>query len=90
MSKMFLVAVRDHAMDAYANPIAVPSLGVAMRSFTDEINRADPQNQMHQHPEDFELWLVAEYSTELAVIRQDQDIPRRLARGKDVMTNQGN
>lgn len=83
MTKAQVVAVKDAAMDQFANPIVVPSVGVAIRSFADEVNRAEPQNQMHAHPEDFELWHLAEYDTETGTFTK-QDECRRLVRGVEV------
>jgi hypothetical protein len=80
--KRILVAVRDSAMAAFMNPFVVQATGQAVRSFTDEVNRAAQDNALNQHPEDFELYQVGffdddtgEFSNELA----------RLVRGKDVV-----
>lgn len=83
MTKLQIVAVKDSAMNQFANPISVPTIGVAIRSFTDEVNRADQNNQMHQHPDDFELWHLAEFDTETGLF-SNQDQVRRLVRGKEV------
>lgn len=85
MTITFMVAVKDAALGLFANPINVPSIGIALRSFTDETNRAEQTNQIYQHPEDFELWVLAEFSNELGTFSTTDDMPRRLARGKDVI-----
>ena len=54
--KLNLCSVKDRAADAYGRPMFVPSLGVAIRSFTDEINRNDKDNQLFNHPDDFDLY----------------------------------
>lgn len=77
-----VVAVRDSAMFAFGRPLFVPSLGVALRSFTDEINRNAPDNQMFAHPEDFELWHLAEFDETTGVFTTVET--RVLTRGKDV------
>lgn len=59
--KHIMVAVRDSQADAYMRPFAVPSVGMAKRSFGDEVNRAAADNQMYQHPEDFELFRIGEF-----------------------------
>lgn len=59
--KMEIVAVRDRATEAYAQPIFVPALGVAIRSFQDEVNREDPNNNLNLHPEDFALFHLGTY-----------------------------
>lgn len=83
MAKLYVVSVRDSAMQAFGRPIFVPSLGVASRSFADEVNRAAPDNQMNQHPEDFELWYIADFEEETGLFTGCDQV-RQLARGKDV------
>ena len=43
--KMIVVSIKDRAADAYGRPFYVPSVGVAIRSFQDEVNRAAEDNQ---------------------------------------------
>lgn len=84
--KTTVCAVRDSAMLAFAQPMFVPAPGVAVRSFTNEVNRADPQNMLSQHPDDFELWWIAEYHEEEGMFTMPEGGARCLARGKDVKT----
>lgn len=58
---LVLCSVFDASADAYARPMFVPSRGLAVRSFTDEVNRAAPDNIMHQHPEDFSLFCLGTF-----------------------------
>ena len=51
--KLEVCAVLDRAVAAYGRPIFVPTNAVAIRSFGDEVNRVDPNNQMNAHPNDF-------------------------------------
>jgi len=60
--KLFVVAVRDRAIDGFNTPVFVPSLGAAIRSFADEVNKGD--SQLGAHPEDFELWLLGQFDTD--------------------------
>lgn len=53
--KLVCVAVFDSASQAYGRPFFVQSRGVAVRSFTDEVRRVDPNNDLNKHPEDFTL-----------------------------------
>ena len=55
MAKVVVVAVRDRAIDAFGRPFFVPTIGVALRSFHDEMNRQAPDNAMAAHPEDYDL-----------------------------------
>lgn len=82
--KLF-VAVFDSAVGAYAPPILVPSRGVAVRSFTDEVNRKDTNNTLFNHPSDFELRALAEFDEATAVFYPFPDGPETICRGKDVL-----
>jgi len=83
MAKSVVVAVRDGAMMAFGRPLFVPSIGVAVRSFADEVNRSAEDNQMNKHPEDFELYVLAEFEEETGVFSLPVDGVRCLARGKE-------
>jgi hypothetical protein len=81
--KLKTCAVFDSAIQAFGQPIFVPHLGAAMRSFNDEINRKGENNPLNQHPDDFELYFLAEYDDETGTFSNDE--PKRLlTRGKDV------
>jgi hypothetical protein len=54
--KLNLCSVKDRAAEAFGRPMFVPSTGVAIRSFSDEINRAADDNQLYSHPDDFDLY----------------------------------
>lgn len=54
--KLHIICVRDIKANCYGQPQFVASLGGAVRSFGDECQRADANNVMHKHPEDFELY----------------------------------
>lgn len=87
MAVSVVVAVKDLAVGAFSRPVFVPSVGVAMRSFRDEVMRqAKPgENQMFDHPEDFELWLLAEFDEDTGVFTSKMDGQlSRIMRGKDV------
>jgi len=81
-----VVAVWDSAMQAYANPIHVPGRGVAVRSFGDEVNRAEAQNALYAHPEDYELRVLAEFDEETGVFHDPPEgVGAVLLRGKDAI-----
>lgn len=82
-----VVAVRDSAMGMFARPFCVPTIGVAVRSFVDEVNRVDAQgnNPMNVHPEDFELWEVGTFSEEFGEFAPPPEGKRMVSRAKDVM-----
>lgn len=80
--KLKLFAVRDRATDQFGTPMFLITTGQAIRGFSDEINRADRENQLNQHPEDFDLYELGEWESstgkfEIGEIRQ-------IAIGKDL------
>lgn len=83
--KRIVVAVFDSAVQAYNQPAFVPAIGAALRSFIDEVNRADPNNALNQHPEDFELVYLSDYDDEAGAFVVDDKGVRVIARGKDVV-----
>ena len=54
--KKTIVAVYDKASKSYGQPIFAPAIGVAIRSFTDEVNNKYETNQMYHHPDDFTMY----------------------------------
>lgn len=52
-------AVRDRAVNGYGQPIFVPHLGAAVRSFQDECNRSE--SALHAHPEDYDLYSIGTF-----------------------------
>lgn len=66
MGKLVILAVRDRQLDAYMRPFVAQSIGQALRSFRDEVNRKDAD--MNAHPEDYELYSLGEFDEETGVI----------------------
>lgn len=80
--KYVMLAVRDRAADVFGQPFFQTSIGGAIRSFSDEINRKGDNNMLAQHPEDFDLYELGSYDDNAA----DFEIlakPRQVAVGKD-------
>ena len=67
MSKLKIFAVRDQAVDAFNRPFFSPSRGLAVRSFTDEVNRSDPANPMYAHHEEFVLYELGQFDEETGI-----------------------
>jgi len=78
-----IVSVKDSAAEAFGRPMYVQSVGVAIRAFTDEVNREDKENQMYQHPDDFDLYELGVFD-DATGIHEIRDNPSVLLRGKDV------
>lgn len=85
--KLVLCTVKDRAADAYGRPMFVPSVGVAIRSFSDEVNRKDPDNQLFNHPDDFDLYELGEFDDNTGLFDL-HDQPKLLSLGKQVKINQ--
>ncbi len=81
--KLIICAVKDRAADAFGRPMFVPSLGVAIRSFTDEINRNDNESQLFNHPDDFDLYDLGVFDDNSGVFTL-HDLPTMLCLGKQV------
>lgn len=81
--KLHVVVVRDRAADVFGTPYFVVSLGAAIRSFGDEINRGGEQNMLARHPEDFDLYVLGCYDDATASFTVG--VPRQLSVGKDLV-----
>lgn len=80
-----IVSVRDRAADAFGRPIFVHSIGQAIRSFQDEINRVGDNNDMHKHPEDYDLYHIGTFDDNNARI-ESFDRPIQIAIGNQLIT----
>lgn len=86
--KQVVVAVFDRASQLFGRPFFVAAPGQAIRSFTDEVNRKDSERgEFARHPDDFDLWLLAEYDDNLGAF--DCGVQKMLVRGKDVLVKEG-
>lgn len=56
-----MMSVRDAKSDAYGRPFFVQTVGAGIRSFDDEVNRAQEDNMLFHHPEDFALWQLGHF-----------------------------
>lgn len=66
--KQIIVAVRDSQADVYGRPYFVPTEGMAIRSFSDEVNRAADDNPLYKHAKDFALYNIGSYDDATAMI----------------------
>lgn len=75
-------AVLDRAAGVYGRPFFVVATAQALRSFTDEVNRADAERgDMARHPGDFDLFQLGVFDDNSGVISPEV---RLVTRGKDV------
>lgn len=80
--KRVVCAVFDSAAGLYGQPIFVPSVGAALRSFIDEVN--NKESAMYAHPEDYTLFNLGMYDDEVGVFAAPDVGIVSVARGKDV------
>ena len=78
-----IVSVKDTAAQAFGRPVFVPSIAVALRSFRDEVNRKDSNEDLARHPDDFELYELASFDDATGIIAMLSE-PRLVARAKDL------
>jgi hypothetical protein len=81
--KLIVCSVRDTAADAFGRPYFVPSVGIAIRSFTDEVNRQADDNPLHNHRKDFALYELGEYDDNTARFTC-HDLPKLLINADQV------
>lgn len=81
--KYSVVAIRDLVGDVYSVPNFSASLGMAQRSFADEVNRADEKNILYMHADDFALFEVGVYDDATGLAKW-LELPRQLCLGRDV------
>lgn len=81
--KLVVVAVFDKAAECFGRPAFFSALGLAVRQFTDEINRAAQDNMMYLHPDDYTLYHMGSFEdTEGSFDLSNR--PERLASGSSV------
>lgn len=85
--KIAVCTVRDRQVDSYAQPMFVPTTGIAIRSFIDAVNTENQNSDLWKHPEDFELWHIANYDDQTGTFENLTKIS--LAIGSSVKTAQG-
>lgn len=81
--KLHILVIRDRAADVFGQPYFSTSIGAAVRSFSDEINRSDANNSLFKHPGDFDLYHLGTYDDSDGSF--DCHPPRQVAIGKDVV-----
>lgn len=81
-----ILSVRDRAANAYGRPIFVAAIGQAIRSFQDEINRVDQNNEMNKHPDDFDLYHLGTFDDETGLLTS-KSTPEQIAIGKQLINS---
>lgn len=82
---LLVVSVRDRAADAFGRPFFVHTLGLAIRSFQDEVNRKAADNPMCAHPEDYDLYHLGAFDDSTGQLVSPPDCPKQIAIGKQMV-----
>lgn len=59
-----VMCTRDVKANSFGRPFFTTSIGEAVRSFGDEVNRAAQDNILYLHPDDFELYVLGVFNTD--------------------------
>lgn len=78
-----VLSVHDVAADAFGRPVFAPAVGAALRSFQDEVNRVDANNEMNKHPGDFSLFHLGTFDDSKGTFMLF-DVPKKIASGATV------
>jgi hypothetical protein len=81
--KTQICVIKDRATDAYSQPMFIASTGAAIRQFSDEVNKVSENNQLFNHPDDFDLYHIGEYDDSSATFLLLEK-PLQIAIGKQV------
>jgi len=76
--KQSLVSINDILARTFQRPWASPSLAVAIRAYVDEMR--NPDSPLAKHPEDYDLYEVATFDDETAIVESFPE-PRLLLTG---------
>lgn len=79
-------AVFDKAAECFGRPFFAGSVGLAVRGFSDEVNRRSPDNPMSQHPADFVLYHLGSFNDAEGTFELFPR-PERLQLGTNVLIN---
>lgn len=85
--RRLVVCVRDRASNLFGQPFLVVARGQAIRTFTDEVNKAEPGNPLYAHPEDYDLYELGGFEDSTAIY--DTGVPEMICVGKDVSLTYG-
>lgn len=83
--KMQVFAIFDAASGVYGRPIFTQSTGIAIRSFTDEVNRDAADNAMNRHSGDFSLWHLGAFDDNQGRFEQLDHGPIRVVTAAEVL-----
>ena len=75
---LLVFAVKDTAVGQFLRPWFVPHKALAVRAFSDEVNRQSDDNPLWKHPKDFDLFLIGQYDEDTGeLVSQSPDLVLR-------------
>lgn len=80
--ELIICAVRDAKSEAFGRPFFSQSMGIAIRSFSDEVNREHEDNTLNKHSEDFSLYALGKFDDSLGTF--ETETPRLMIQGNEV------
>lgn len=72
--------IRDIKADTWFNPFVANSIGGAIRSFGDEVQKSDG-NPLSMHPDDYELYVCGDFHSDTGIF--DLHTPQRVSHGSE-------
>lgn len=78
-----IVGIKDLKANTFIEMGAVTNTGVAIRAFSEQINKNDPQNNFYKWPDDFNIYQLGVYDPRSGKLA-GADIPVLLAAGISV------
>lgn len=64
-----IYAIRDAAISGFMKPWVAKTNGEAIRTFQNVVNSKDDQNLISKHPEQFDLYLVADFDEDTGKVK---------------------
>lgn len=87
-TKFVAVCVKDLAAETFGTPFFVPNQAIALRTFSNEVNRMDEKNTLFSNPEHFELYQVGTFDDQTAwyepEMKDGKPFPKLLARAQEL------
>ena len=84
--KLNIYSIYDSAAKAYMSPFFMHNHGLAIRAFSDQVN-SQQENQIKNHPEQFTLFMIAEYNDQSGYITP-LETPAPLGKGNEFQTQE--
>lgn len=82
--KIIVLSVYDAVAGIYGRPFFSTAKGVAVRDFTDEVNRPAEDNMLYKHPSDFSLYHLGFFDDKSGSF--DLVTPTKIVSAADVVT----